>query len=354
MAGPGVSASDIGMIRDLAYVSGLRGGHGTGVLQGKATKKDFKLRIRKLAEDISYFLWFHSSQKGGDDKILDDIFDNLFVGHVRYATKGEITEKNSHPFDTGRFVGAHNGTLRDKRYEDEKKTDSEMMFTDMETRGVSRVLKDLDDSSAYAVTMFDKRTKELIIARNYKRPLCYAWNLERRVLYWASEKLMLEFAALRNGVKLSTIYKFTEEMIYSFRPEEIEANKTPKWRTENIKKPVVPVVTHTVHSEHSPWSYANRSNRTDLLEPLPGEKSNVLRLPGPVERNYSITSVIKPAELTRVKTNKLQVDCIHCMRVMDLFDQYKGTEVDVGIYSCEECDLLVTEMAKRNEQGRLH
>lgn len=74
-------------------------------------------------------------------KFLQDypeIKSKIFVGHVRYASKGSITHKNTHPFSrelNGKeYVFAHNGTLRNYRglkpgkFKPVGETDSEYAF----------------------------------------------------------------------------------------------------------------------------------------------------------------------------------------------------------------------------------
>jgi len=66
-------------------------------------------------------------------------FGNLLVSHVRQKTIGETSLVNTHPFRRGRWVFAHNGTIKDvtwirdhvspeRHAEVEGQTDSEMLF----------------------------------------------------------------------------------------------------------------------------------------------------------------------------------------------------------------------------------
>jgi glutamine amidotransferase len=70
---------------------------------------------------------------------------NLLVSHIRQKTVGETSLVNTHPFKRGRWVFAHNGTLKDVRWlgervsperraEVEGETDSELLFAWLLTR----------------------------------------------------------------------------------------------------------------------------------------------------------------------------------------------------------------------------
>lgn len=88
-----------------------------------------------------------SVQKRTDSAHLDDQFHDMaaesygdvLIAHVRKRTMGPISLRNTHPFQRGRWVFAHNGTLRDldflsartspqRRAEIEGDTDSERLF----------------------------------------------------------------------------------------------------------------------------------------------------------------------------------------------------------------------------------
>lgn len=346
MLGDGFSNQDIGFIRNLAYVSGLRGTHGTGVLQGHVRDKKIKQRLVKAADSPDYFLWFQAEK--GDKMLLDSVMDNFMIGHVRYATVGALNTNNTHPFDVGRLVGAHNGTLRDDAYTgDPKKTDSELMFEDMNKRGIAPVLKEMDKWSAYAITVFNKSTGEISFARNDKRPLCYAWNTKRRVLYWASEKLMLEFCALRNGLDISKIFSFSERTIYTIKPDSLPFLAPPKFRVLRLPEQKEP---EPIIIEPDP----NEEKQTTLLIGPPTPKIinglNFGPLPNARTPFVSDNVVALPKRDSR-KSHDLIVNCVSCNRKMDLWDQNKGVQIDTGVYSCKGCEDM--RLAIANEGNRM-
>lgn len=347
MIGPGISVQDLNFIKDLAYISGLRGTDGSGVCQGGVYKKAIHWKTYKNKHSIDYFLWDVKTHKDHSD-ILDSTSDNFMLGHTRGASKGELSDENAHPFDVGDLVGTHNGTLHDKAYQHEKKTDSELMFEDMDARGISTVLKEIEAGGAFAVVVFNKRTGEIQFARNDKRTLYYCWNKDRRVFYYASEARMLYFAADRTHVKIGEVKSFAENVIYTLKPLDVESNGFPKWTARQI--PAKPIVRHTPRNDLPPFNSAYERNVPLLIGP-PAEQPP---LPGFII-NTPNGNVISLSDRKLIKNNhekhanSLRVNCIYCQNEMDLYDQYKGTEIDIGTYSCESCDNINKEIAIQME-----
>lgn len=229
MIGPGISSMDIKAIRDLAYVTGLRGTHSTGVYQGKTDGSNMSNEIlTKDTMPVSDFLYFHdldpkyNEDQGINNKVLNDISCNLMLLHCRHATLGSIIPENAHPFRTEKYIGIHNGSLTDWRYTSKNvnsdKTDSERMFMDMDHRGIEAVLADLDTASAYAVMIWDIEKQKLFVARNNKRTLYYTNNKRRMVSYFSSEIEMLKLALNRRDIEYGDIWYFEPGKLYEFNP----------------------------------------------------------------------------------------------------------------------------------------
>lgn len=124
------------------------------------------------------------------------------IGHNRYATKGEINDKNAHPFEHEAIVGAHNGTLRRQSLlEDYKKfeVDSDNIFYDMNIKGYASTIKRLD--GAFALAWFDANDLTVNLCRNSERPLYFVFTDDNKTVFWASEAWMLRVALSRSGLK---------------------------------------------------------------------------------------------------------------------------------------------------------
>jgi glucosamine 6-phosphate synthetase-like amidotransferase/phosphosugar isomerase protein len=204
--GPGITRADLKIIRDLGIFSQVRGMDGAGVYQIRSNAQKGWRSYEQLYKTYATFsemvLEIETKQRRRDkgmEDILDTISIDIFMGHVRWATKGGTDSAQAHPYAYSTLVGAHNGTLRDKKYEDNVRTDSDLMFEDANRRGLETVLNELDPWSAYAITVYDKVQKRMYFARNDDRPLFFAVNKNRSVLYWASEKKMLEYVLDRNN-----------------------------------------------------------------------------------------------------------------------------------------------------------
>jgi len=83
---------------------------GTGLLSVKARKEGDKVYLLKRGINALKFL---IREEERINFLLDDA--KMVIGHVRYATKGEISDGNSHPFMfrvKGKvFAGVHNGVI---------------------------------------------------------------------------------------------------------------------------------------------------------------------------------------------------------------------------------------------------
>ena len=259
MAGPGIVTKHLRALRELGMVSQLRGTDASGVFQ-IATRsfadKQRKGRLRKSAVDFTGFQGFHKWSKDGDKKLMDDMQCDLYIGHVRAATVGDINDENSHPFDLDDLVGAHNGTLVDQKYQHKTMTDSEMMFRDMEDVGVETVLQNLHKDSAFAVSIYDRINNDLILAHNSKRSLAVAFCKKERVLFWASEEWMLTGILARCGIEVFDSYELRKDAVLRIDPNSVKAGDDRlfqitdlKYAHKNVKKP------EPARFRHPPYNY---------------------------------------------------------------------------------------------------
>lgn len=344
MIGRGVSKWDIDVIRELTYVSGLRGWHSTGVVQGRVNsnlfgKNQHNLQINKHCMSPSYYLWYNKSHKDGDRNILDNCSDNLFAVHTRHATKGSVTEDNAHPFEFEHIIGMHNGTLHDKKYQHDEKTDSELLFQDINDRGMKVVLEELDPDSAYAIVVFDKRTGLLQFARNHGRPLHFAINSKRGVLYWSSEKAFLTMAFDRNDISIvdDQITPFSAFKIFSIEPDKVKVGIKEQWYIEEYKPREKPAV--VVHSPRG-WGHGLPfDNFLNQRDERTKENEN-----SQLEKKGAVLSIkIKQEKLK----NKIPIgSCSACQSPMPPIDMYYGTLISSQHYICEDC----ANERKDNEQ----
>lgn len=232
MAGNGIINQDLRVFKDLLYLASLRGEDATGVMIANTHKPNNEYAIVKEKVPSPQFIAKHQSMKqGGCLSMVGG--SNLYMGHARYGTVGLNTQDNAHPFDTPKLVGMHNGTLEEWDYWwDETgrgRTDSEMMFEDMSTKGILKVLQSFSNPrSAFAITVYDKTTRKLILARNDQRPLYVGMCKNAGVMYWASEFYALHMAADRNDTKIESFF-LKPHQLYEVNIDDIKMGENAPW-----------------------------------------------------------------------------------------------------------------------------
>jgi asparagine synthetase B (glutamine-hydrolysing) len=204
MAGPGINNEDIRAFYDLGVVSQIRGRDSTGLYEATASKRSlYNEHLTKETEDFMFFTWKHmlSEESKKTGRILHDFTNNVFIGHERWRTVGPVDLDNTQPFMWDNIVLAHNGTFTLNRYHiDPEKSDSYLFSQEVNDYGLADVLDDVGPHGAYAVTLFDRKTRKLQFARNVERPLYFGINQKRNVMYWASEKWMLQSVLTKHGI----------------------------------------------------------------------------------------------------------------------------------------------------------
>lgn len=212
-----------------------RGPHSTGVL-GVFTNKE-SLVVKHLGTPWDFY----------DHKSSDKIFartTNVLLGHNRWATSGAVSNKNAHPFEFDKIVGAHNGTLRSVFNLDDSKdfeVDSENLYHHMNRHGVHDTIPIIN--GAFALTWYDKEEETINFIRNSERTLFYAFSADKKSLLWASEKWMIIIAASQSGMEITDIldvpegYLHTFKVPFGFPAKEFEATRVRK--VPLYKSPVV-------------------------------------------------------------------------------------------------------------------
>src|SRR5690606_20045698 len=124
-------------------------------------------------------------------KAIDE--SNIIVGHHRAATKGVISDENSHPFQHGHITMVHNGTLSDGVKVEKDGVDSDALCKLIADVGWKDAFESI--TGPYACVWWDANVKKLFFIKNYSRPLTICkFNGNH---FWASEKELLQWVLKR-------------------------------------------------------------------------------------------------------------------------------------------------------------
>ena len=224
-----LTAADVDKILPNLLIAGnLRGTDGAGLF---SINKDFSTKISKKAGNSFHLLFSKEFEEHKKDIWINGI---AYFGHNRAATKGEIKDKNTHPFETKNIILIHNGTVLSglNEYEKTHDVDSAALAHMIEENGMLETSKQV--SMAYALIWYDKRDKTLHFCRNGERPLTV---LETNSgYYFVSEPPMMKWILERHSEKIinEVPVKPLIEFVLDFKTQDIKQNElTTKQYTSN-------------------------------------------------------------------------------------------------------------------------
>ena len=156
---------------------------------------------------------------------------NLFIGHTRAASVGNVSIENAHPFHFGSVIGAHNGTISNFKNlidhyaqyntavfnHENLNIDSKLIFAALNEFDDLRVLTDMQ--GAAALIWRDKRNAlpYLNVWRNLERPLHCGFMPNTPDMYISSEDAALFEIGCVNITDFNpfTLYQIHEGKIIS-------------------------------------------------------------------------------------------------------------------------------------------
>lgn len=234
----------------------LRGSHSSGTIS--AYEKEEMVDGKKVTNKYySHRKSILPSSAYVHDEEFEATMSNkpIFIaGHSRYATKGKINEKNAHPFEVGKVIGMHNGTINGSfegfaKYD----TDSEALMALIGKKGLTAALDVVHKEAwnvAYALVYYHKADASVNIIRNPDRPLYLAGHKKKEgKMFWNSDKTAMEFSLAKSRLDdeydIVDLKPYTYIKMYPFKAaaERVEIH-------EDYYKPAVRTYSWPIH-DHS-------------------------------------------------------------------------------------------------------
>jgi predicted glutamine amidotransferase len=196
------------IFQDMLCMDVKRGPHSTGIMM--ANKKE---------------AWWKKNTELPWDFLRDEEVEGKFkeqypvlMGHNRWATVGDVTAANAHPFHHGKIILMHNGTL-DAPHKlhgwSDFDTDSECLAYNISRYGIKDTWKKVD--GAATLTWWDLEERSLNVISNCRRPFNFIVSENGRTMYWSSEEWVFRMACMARGVALPKVHlTLAKDMHYQF------------------------------------------------------------------------------------------------------------------------------------------
>lgn len=214
------------------------------------------------------------------------------IGHNRYATKGAINHVNAHPFQFGNIAGVHNGSLNKwSNLNDAGKhfdVDSKAIFHAIDAHGVNNIISEID--GAFALAWHDASDNTTHLIRNEERPLTIGKVKGGDTILVASEGMMLQWIAARNGLEIEEAFMTEVGHEYIFYMEEVKNYQVVKHKL--YQKPIFHAPVNTTWGNNTPTKKFKDVRVEEALAPTGLNVGDIISADISYHRPYSKNSKI--------------------------------------------------------------
>ena len=210
------------VLKEIAIKSEQRGQDSSGLAVVGEVESQIHKSLLKSSKFVNSKEWTNSM------KSLPS--RHIYLGHTRFATSGEISIENAHPFKVGRTIGAHNGCLSNMyslktKLDKVCEVDSQLIFKAIDsTENIQTAVDYLRGD--FALSFVKDTYNILYLCRELNRPLSVAYWKEARILFYASKEEFIEKALLKAGLSSVDVIDLEKNRLYAFDILKFDSKQT--------------------------------------------------------------------------------------------------------------------------------
>lgn len=260
----------------------------------------------------------------GDDFVVEDKEDfkedKFLIAHVRAKTVGKNSIENTHPFNRGKYILAHNGTLKNHidlidKYDlniANYNVDSDIVCGSLDkSNNIFDVIKSIDGPAVFMITdTTDINT--LYIFRNKERPLFKG--------YIGADMYISSIAESLKFIDCINIKEFKEDTLYKIKDGTIVTSS--KIKNDPYKMPII----------YSPIVYPQ----------------NCFYINCWVKAKFNIQFIDKNYKFNMIKGKYYKTIKLETLSTIKIIDDVSKTNWTININNIEESDII-----KQNDYVKL-